>query len=78
MSLNKAILIIGEFMARVFKARGLNSQLDNLRMHLSPADKPESHGPEQEKDLIALLTTIIQLGRRSGRKRKLEEKDNAA
>lgn len=78
MSLDKVILAIGEFMARAFKARGHNSQLDKLRVHLSPTDKLDSHGPEQEKELVDLLTKIIQLGRRRGRKAKIEEKDHAA
>ena len=78
MSLSKVILAIGEFMARTFKARGHNSQLDKLRVHLSPTDKPDSHGPEQEKELIGLLTKIIQLGRRRGRKAKSEEIADAA
>ncbi len=78
MSLNKVILAIGEFMARAFKARGHNSQLEKLRVHLNPTDKPDSHGPDQEKELVELLTKIIQLGRRRGRKEKSEERDNAA
>jgi|GEM_PF-4460500 len=78
MSLSRVILAIGEFMARAFKARGHNSQLDKLRVHLSPSDRPDSHDPAQEKELVGLLTTIIQLGRRRGRKEKSEERDNAA
>lgn len=78
MSLYKLLIAIGEFMARTFKARGHNSQLDKLRVHLSPTDKQDSHGPEEEKELVGLLTKIIQLGRRRGRKEKSEEKDHAA
>lgn len=78
MSLSKVILAIGEFMARAFKARGHNSQLDMLRVHLSPTESPDLHGPDQEKELVGLLTKIIQLGRRRGRKEKSEERDNAA
>lgn len=78
MSLIKVVFTIGDFMARAFKARGHNSQLEKLRVHLSPTDRPDSHGPNQEQELIGLLTKIIQLGRRRRRKEQSEERDNAA
>lgn len=74
----KFILLIGEFMVRKIKARGHNSQLENLRVHLVPSSNLTEHGPEQEKEVIALLAKIIQLGRKRGRKLKTEELDYVA
>lgn len=78
MNLNRVLFLIGEFMVRKIKARGSNSQLENLRVHLVPSSDFDGHGPEQEKEVIALLTKIIQLGRKRGRKTKTEEIDHVA
>lgn len=78
MSLSKFILLIGEFMVRKIKARGHNSQLENLRVHLIPSSNLSEHSPEQEKEVISLLAKIIQLGRKRGRKVKTEELDYVA
>lgn len=78
MSLSKFILLIGEFMVRKIKARGHNSQLENLRVHLIPSSRLSEHSPEQEKEVISLLAKIIQLGRKRGRKVKTEELDYVA
>jgi len=74
----KFILLIGENMVRKIRARGQNSQLEKLRVHLVPSNNLSEHGPEQEKELIALLAKIIQLGRKGGRRVKKEELDYAA
>lgn len=78
MNLSKFILLIGEFMVRKIRARGHNSQLENLRVHLIPSSNLSEHSPEQEKEVISLLAKIIQLGRKRGRKVKTEELDYVA
>ncbi len=78
MNLNRVLFLIGEFMVRKIKARGHNSQLENLRVHLIPSSNLSEHSPEQEKEVISLLAKIIQLGRKRGRKVKTEELDYVA
>lgn len=78
MNLNKFITLIGEFMVRKFKARGQNSQLENMRVHLVPSEGAEIHSLEKEKELIDLLAKFVQLGRLSRPKKKTKELNYAA
>jgi hypothetical protein len=78
MNLNEFITHIGEYMVRKFKPRGQNSQLENMRVHLIPSEKTESHSLEKEKELVELLAKFVQLGRLSSRKKKIKELSYAA
>ncbi len=78
MNLNKFINFIGEFMVRKFKPRGLNSQLENMRVHLISSEMTESNDLEKEKELIELIAKFVQLGRLNRRKKKSKELSYAA
>lgn len=78
MNLNKFIQKFGAFMVRAFKASKPSLSLENLRVHLIPSDRTENYSPEQEKEVIELVSKFVQLGRARRRKNSNKEDKDAA